>query len=405
VLHHAVTDEATRLERLAELAVRVAANVQPGQLLVIRALVEHAPLVREVARAGYRAGARRVDVMYHDRHLTRAMVELGPEEALDQTPPSYMAFLKALDSEHGAFIQITGEPEPNLLSNLDGRRIGRAIPREYVAEWSRMVGDRTVNWAIIPAVTAGWAQKVFGKPDVEALWQAVEKAVRLDRADPIAAWRAHVARLHGIIDTLNARHLEALRYKGPGTDLTIGLLPSSRWEGADTVTNFGVSHIANIPTEEIYTSPDSRLAEGKVRSTRPLQLKGTVVEGLEMDFRDGRIVEVRARTGADVVRAEVSIDANAARLGEVSLVDGSSAVGQLGITFYDTLFDENATCHLAYGGGFTYCVEDEADRAAGLNISGVHTDFMVGGPEVQIEGKEPGGAWIPIIRDNEFRVG
>jgi aminopeptidase len=400
-----VTDEQARLRKLAELSVRVAANVQPGQRLVIFGLVEHAALAREIARAAYRAGAKRVDAIYSDRHLTRALVELGPEESLGESPPWHMTFLKVLDSEHGAFIQISGDPEPELLSDLDGRLVGKAMPHEYVAEWVRMVGDRTVNWAIVPAVTAGWAQKVFGKPDVEALWQAVEKAVRLDHDDPVGAWRNHVAKLQGRVEVLNARRFEALRYKGPGTDLTIGLLPSSRWDGAETTTTFGVRHVANIPTEEVYTSPDCRRAEGKVRSTRPLQAQGTVIRDLELEFRDGRIVEVRASAGADVVRAELAIDENAARLGEVSLVDGSSRVGQLGITFYNTLFDENATCHLAYGSGFTYCVDDAADRAAGLNTSSVHTDFMVGGPEVEIDGKEPNGSWIPILHDNEFRIG
>ena len=400
-----MVDEATRLRRVAELAVKVAANVQPGQRVVVLGHVEFAPLIRETAQAAYRTGARRVDAFYLDNHVKRALIEFGPEESLDESPSWYMAMMRTLESEHAAFIRIGGDPEPELFSGLDERRVGRAWPREYLAEWGRVVGDRSVNWAILPAVSASWAQKVFGKPDVEALWQAVEKSIRLDRDDPIAAWSAHVARLRDIANALNERHLDALHYKGPGTDLTVGLLPSARWDAAETTTTFGVSHIANMPTEEVYTSPDCRRAEGRIRSTRPLQLQGTIVQDLAFVFHDGHIVDVRASTGADVIRAELETDANAGRLGEVSLVDGSSAVGQLGITFYDTLFDENATCHIAYGGGFSYCVKDEADRAAGLNTSAVHTDFMVGGPEVQIEGKEPGGAWIPIIRDNEFRIG
>lgn len=196
-----------------------------------------------------------------------------------------------------------------------------------------------------------------------------------------------------------------MRYRGPGTDFTVGLLPSSRWDGADTKTTFGVGFVPNLPTEEVFTSPDRRRAEGRLRSTRPLDMRGTVVRDLELEFRGGRIVDVKASSGADVVRAELAVDEGASRLGEVSLVDGSSEVGKLGLTFYNTLFDENATSHIAYGAGFTFAVEDEADRTAGLNQSAVHTDFMVGGPEVEISGRERSGAWVPILRDNEFQVG
>ena len=167
---------------------------------------------------------------------------------------------------------------------------------------------------------------------------------------------------------------------------------------------FGHKHVPNLPTEEVFTCPDRRRAEGRLRATRPLEVSGTLVRDLEFEFREGRIVEVRALSGADVVRAQLATDADAVRLGEVSLVDGSSEVGKLGLTFYNTLFDENATCHLAYGDGFAFCVDDEADRKAGLNDSSVHTDFMVGGPEVEVDGREPGGAWIPILRQDEFQI-
>ena len=397
-------DQSERLTRLAALAVGVGANVQPGQRVVVTGLVEQAPLIREISRAAYRAGAAHVDALYTDRHLTRAHVELGPEATLSDTPPWIMTMLETLDSERGAYIQVHGEHDPELLADLDGRLVGKAQPLDLRRKWSEVIGRRTVAWTIVAGPTPAWAKQVFGKPDVDALWGAIEKAVRLDADDPVAAWRAHVARLRRIADALNERRFEAVRYKGPGTDFTVGLLPSSLWDGAETVTTTGVAHVANIPTEEIYTSPDRRKAEGRLRSTRPLQMLGAVVRDLELEFRDGRIVEVNAATGADVVRAELASDPNAVRLGEVSLVDGSSAVGRLGLTFYDTLFDENATCHIAYGAGFEYCVTDAKDRAEGLNESSVHRDFMVGGPDVQIDGREPGGAWIPILHDNEFRI-
>lgn len=396
--------EAERLGRLAQLTVSVGANVQPGQLVVILGQVEQTALAREIARAAYRAGARLVEPMYVDRHFTRALIELGPDESLSASAPWAISMLKTLTAEKGVFIQISGDPEPNLLADLDGARVGRARPRAVLAEWERMVSNRLVSWTIVPAPTAGWAEQVFGSPDVGPLWEAVERAVRLDRPDPVAEWRAHVARLDRIATALTERRFESLRYRGPGTDFIVGLLPSGRWVSGEAETVYGQRHVPNLPTEEVFTSPDARRADGKLRATRPLQMGGALVRDLEFEFREGKIVEVNASTGADVVRGELASDENAVRLGEVSLVDGSSEVGKLGLTFYNTLFDENATCHVAYGGGFAFCVDDEADRSAGLNESNVHTDFMIGGPDVEVDGMEPGGTWVPILRGDEFQI-
>ncbi|HET9410938.1 MAG TPA: aminopeptidase [Candidatus Dormibacteraeota bacterium] len=396
-------DEAQRLQRLADLAVRVGANVQPGQLVVVSGFVENAPLMREIARASYRAGAHRVEAGYRDMHFTRALIELGPDEALSESMPWDLELLHTLIAKQAAVIQVSGDAEPTLLSDLDGTRVARAQPNDFIAEYMQAIGKGAFSWTIVPAPNPGWAREIFGKPDMDALWQAVETAVRLDDPDPIAAWRRHIARLKGIAGELTARRFDSLHYRGPGTDFTVGLLPSSMWKSAGELTSFGVDFVPNLPTEEVFTSPDPRRAEGTLRSTRPLQLGGTMIRNLEVEFHDGHIVNVDASSGADVVRGQVAIDENASRLGEVSLVDGQSAVGRLGITFFNTLFDENATCHVAYGSGFPFCVEDEADRAV-LNESAVHTDFMVGGPEVEIDGQERGGAWVPILRNNEFQI-
>jgi aminopeptidase len=397
--------ESERLRRLAELTVSVGANVQPGQLVVIFTLLENAPLAREVARAAYRAGASIVEPRYVDRHFARARIELGPEASLSATAPWDLAMLKTLVDTQGAFIQISGDSEPHLLADLDGSRVGRAQALDFRAEWESVVSNRLVPWTIVPAPSPGWAAQVFGTPDTDALWNAIEKAVRLDQADPVAAWRAHIAKLESIAAALTERHFDSLRYRGPGTDFTVGLLPSGRWVSGKFQTAAGQAHVPNLPTEEVFTSPDARRADGRLRATRPLQMGGTLVRDLELEVRGGRIVEVRAGSGADVVRSEFAADENAVRFGEVSLVDGSSEVGKLGLTFYNTLFDENATCHLAYGSGFDFCIDDAADRAVGLNSSAVHTDFMIGGPDVEIDGMDARGGWVPVLRGDAFQIG
>jgi aminopeptidase len=397
-----VKDE-ERLQRLARLAVEVGANVQPGQPVVVNGYPEHAPLAREIARASYRAGAATVYPQYFDRHFERALIELGPEESLTLTYAGDLATLKDLVAHNGARIAISGEPAPNLLSDLDQTRVGKRMPTDAMRCWRDAVGGRKVNWTIVALPNPAWAEQVFGKPDVERLWQAVEKAVRLDQPDPVAAWKAHIERLAAIASALNERHFDALHYRGPGTDLTVGLLPGSRWMCADFQTSFGVRHVPNLPTEEVFTSPDRRRADGRLRSTKPLQLGGSVVRDLEFVFKGGRITEVNASAGADLIRAQVAIDEGAARLGELALVDGSSEVGKLGITFFNTLFDENATCHIAFGTGFAFAV-GESDRADGLNVSAVHTDFMVGGPEVEVDGIEKGGTRVPILRHEQYQI-
>jgi aminopeptidase len=395
-----------RLEQYARLTVRVGLNLQPGQVLGINALLEHAPLVRAITRQAYEAGATYVDVLYTDQHVRRAHVAQAADDNLGFSPQWLVERYKKLGETGSALCAITGNPEPEILADLDGERVAKARMRE-VAEATLALTDGLCNWTIVAYPNEGWAQTVLGEPDVERLWEAVATAVRLDEPDPVAAWQEHIGRLEQRAATLNTHAFDALRYIGPGTELTVGLHKGSEWQAA-LDTSAGIDHVANMPTEEVFTTPDARRVDGTVRSTYPLQIQGTIVRGLEVRFENGRVAEINAESGQDVMRTHAATDDGAARLGEVALVDGHSRVGETGLVFYDTLFDENASSHIALGASILHAVPwavelDKDERhTQGVNQSTIHTDFMIGSNDLEIDGLDEDGTATPILRNGDW---
>jgi aminopeptidase len=391
-------DEAT-LARFAELLVGFGANVQPGQIVAVSSEIGKEPLTRAVAEAAYRRGATYVDVAYADPWVRRARIAQGSDAALETVPSWIGQRILALGEQRCARIALTGPVAPRLLEDLDPARVG-ADRSTTLREAGKVLNDRTTNWTIGPCPTSGWAELVHPELAPEQalarLWEQVVHVCRLDEEDPIAAWRERMATLAGVTERLTAARFDALRFEGPGTDLTVGLLPSSRWLSATFATADGIAHVPNLPSEEVFTTPDPARVDGIVRATKPLQLAGATIEGLTVRFAAGRAVEIDADRGADVLRAMSAHDDGAARLGEVALVDGQGRIGPLGTVFYDTLLDENAASHVALGQSFAFAVGDE--DAARANESSIHVDFMIGGDEVDVTGLRADGTDVPVLR-------
>ncbi len=394
------------LERLADLAVVLGANVQPGQILTVGADHGQCELARAIAVNAYKRGARFVDVQYFDPYVKRARIAHAPDETLDFVPSWLSQRMLALGEERAARISLAGPTVPGLLDDLDPERAGRdQLP--FVKEIMAVISDRTTNWTVVPCPSEPWARLVY--PDLapeqalDRLWDEVAHVCRLDNPDPIAAWNERADALAGAAERLNDRCFDALHFEGPGTDLTIGLLPSTGFHAARAETVGGIVHLANLPTEEVFGTPDPERAEGRVRSTRPLVLgDGTIIRGLEVRFEGGRAVEIDAEHGALVMRGRAAFDGGASRLGEVALVDRESRIGKLGTVFYDTLLDENAASHIALGDGYDGGLSD-ADRKR-RNRSAIHIDFMIGGDDVAVTGIARSGERVPVMRDGSWQV-
>jgi aminopeptidase len=403
-----VTDDVQpRLRAYARLLVHTGVNLAEGQELFVHAQHEHAPFARAIAEEAYAAGARFVDVAYSDRWVHRAFVATAPDEMLGWTPPWMVARLERAIDIGAAVIGISADSGAEVFEGLDGDRLARARFRDFELTWIDGVMGRKLAWSLVAYPTEGWAREALGEPDVDRLWDAFAHVLRLDEPDPAAAWQQRLDELVARAQELTERNFTALRYRGPGTDLEVGLIEGARWMAGRERTLHGQVHAPNLPTEEVFTCPHRSRAEGTVRSTMPLALRGTLVEGLELRVAGGEIVEARATRGEDALRAELATDDGARRFGEVALVDASSRVAETGVTFNNTLFDENAAAHIAWGRAIPRTLEHlPADQhaEAGLNESATHTDFMVGSPEVEIDGVQPGGAAVALLRDGVWQL-
>ena len=393
------------MRQLAELIVGFGANVQPGQLVDVSAGLGEEELVREVAAAAYRRGAKFVDPVYFDPWVKRARVMHVREEWLRFVPPWYGERVRRLADEHGCTISLAAPSAPEIFDDVDHERLGRDVfPR--VKEWNEALDRRTVNWCVAPSPTRKWAALVY--PDLDAaeayerLWRDVIHVCRLDDDDPVAAWRARSSEIQGVAARLTERRFDALHFRGDGTDLTVGLLPTSRWVGGGDATADGIAYLANLPTEEVFSAPDPERVDGVVRATKPLVDYSAVIEGLQVRFEGGRAVRIDAERGADTMRALARRDENANRLGEVALVDREGRIGKTGTTFYNTLLDENAASHVALGDAYEICVAD-SERAR-VNDSELHLDFMIGGSDVEVTGLTRDGDRVPVLRDGLWAV-
>jgi aminopeptidase len=394
-----------QIERFAELVVRAGVNVQPGQGVVIDTDTAHVEIARAVVEAAYQAGAAWVETNWSDGPMQRSAFDHASLEELTRTRPWALARIEEWAAAGVASIALVGDPDPHVFDGADPAKVAARRMEETQARRRALFGR--MRWSIVAAPNPGWAEQIFGEPDVDRLWEAVGTAMRLDSPDPAAEWQARSAMLQARAQTLDALELTEVRYVGDGTDLTVGLPADVRWTGGGMIDPNGISYLPNIPTEEVFTSPDRRRADGTIRVTKPMVIAGQLVTGLRVTFADGQITDVQADEGAELVRAQVRTDEGASRLGEVSLVDKDSRIAKAGIVFRNTLFDENAGCHVAWGQSFPFAVADgmtmsEPERGAlGLNMSSVHTDVVVGGDGITVTGTGPKGT-VDIIRDDEW---
>jgi len=402
-----------KLDRLAEVAVKVGLRLKAGQDLFLTAPVAALPLVRRIAEHAYKAGAGLVTPILSDEEVTLSRYRFGADESFDRAAGwLYEGIAKAFAGDT-ARLAIVGD-NPMLLSGEDPAKVARANKANSVAYQPALekIAGFDINWNIVAYPGASWARQVFpGEEDdvaVVKLADAIFAASRVDTDDPIAAWAAHNARLRSRTEWLNGRKFQALHYSGPGTDLTIGLADGHEWQGGASTAKNGITCNPNIPTEEVFTTPHARRVAGRVASTKPLSYQGTLIDGIAVQFEEGRIVEAKAARGEEVLNKVLDTDEGSRRLGEVALVPNSSPIAKSGLLFFNTLFDENAACHIALGQCYSKCFIDGAKlspeqiAAQGGNKSLIHIDWMIGSDKIDIDGVHPDGGRTPVFRKGEW---
>jgi aminopeptidase len=401
-----------RLDRLAEIAVRVGLNLAPGQEVVMTASVEALDLTRRITETAYKAGASLVTALLSDDRAALARYRYARDEAFDTAPGWLFDGMAAAFRGGAARLAVVGD-DPTLLAHEDPEKVARANRARSKAYQPalELITTSTINWALVAAATPAWAATVFpdDEPDVALakLWDAIFKASRVDAPDPVAAWADHNAALMRRRAMLNGKRFRALQFRGPGTDLRVGLADGHAWMGGASPAKNGISGNPNIPTEEVFTTPHAAMTEGVVRATKPLAYQGTLIRDIEVRFEGGRIVQSSARSGAAVLERMIGTDDGARRLGEVALVPHSNPISQSGVLFFNTLFDENAASHIALGQAYSKCfVRDELSAAeldaAGANRSLIHVDWMIGSAETDVDGVHEDGRAEPLMRGGEW---
>jgi aminopeptidase len=398
------------LKAYAELVVRLGVNVQLGQRVLIRCYPEQATTARAMADEAYRVGASKVTIEYIDQYLKRSEVLYAPDADLGRSLPHELEGVMAWREDRPAIISLTGNPNPTLMEGMDPGRMAAATPLDFVREATQIITTNTVAWTAVGAPTDGWAEAVFGTSDTVRLWEAIKVAMRLDQDDPMRSWRDHLDALVTRREALNERGFDRVRYRGPGTDLTLGLPEGAALAGGPAVNADGVEFVPNLPTEEVFTAPDWRRVEGVARTTAPffLMAMNALVEGLELEVRDGKVTGATASRGEQAVQAQFDLIPRSRHLGELAIVDRDSAVRRTGLVFNDMLFDENVGSHIAWGTGYAINVAGTVDMTpeqrveAGLNQSPTHVDVVIGGPDVEIDGIAHDGTVTPITRGDTF---
>ncbi|GGG84768.1 aminopeptidase [Salipiger pallidus] len=403
----------TLLAKLAEVSVRTGLGLKQGQELVLTAPVEALPLVREIAKAAYKAGASLVTPILSDGEITLARHAHADDASFDVAPAWMFEGMAAAFERGAARMAIVGE-DPMLLAEADPAkvaRVGKATSTAYKPALEK-ISNFEINWTICAWPGSKWAQRMF--PDLPAaeaqgkLAEAIFAASRVNQDDPVQAWADHNAALRTRTQWLNEQRFSALHFTSPGTDLTVGLADDHEWHGGASEAQNGVVCNPNIPTEEVFTTPHAHRVDGTVRSTKPLSHQGSLIDGIEITFKDGRITEAKADKGGDILRELVATDEGASRLGEVALVPHGSPISQSGLLFYNTLFDENAACHIALGQCYSKCFLDGASLSGdeiaekGGNSSLIHVDWMIGGPDTDIDGITANGTRVPVFRKGEW---